>query len=312
MMKRKYNILVTGSGGDIGQSIGKILTKIGYNTFGLDISPNNPARFIFDNFDTFLNVKDPKYIAQLKEFISVNKIDLVIPASEAELRFFTKDKTLETNFNNVKLIMANSYSRIVGFDKIKTCNFLEKNNLLFPEIYTNAKDAIYPCIAKPRIGSGSSNIFIVSNKEEFYFISRKYKDIFFQELLNDNNGEYTSCVYRTFDKNIRHITFRRELSSGYSSFGELVSMDEIDNLLYSIAEKIDLKGSINVQFRFHKGRPVVFEINPRFSSTVLFRHLMGFRDLEWSISEALGNSIGDYKKPEIGTKFYKGYNEYVI
>ena len=39
-MNKALNILVTGCGGDIGQSIGKILSKSSYtkNLFGIDIS----------------------------------------------------------------------------------------------------------------------------------------------------------------------------------------------------------------------------------------------------------------------------------
>jgi carbamoyl-phosphate synthase large subunit len=35
----------------------------------------------------------------------------------------------------------------------------------------------------------------------------------------------------------------------------------------------------------------VFEINPRFSSTVLMRHRVGYTDVLWAIEEAEGKSI---------------------
>ena len=57
--------------------------------------------------------------------------------------------------------------------------------------------------------------------------------------------------------------------------------------------------------------PKVFEINPRFSSTVLFRYLFGFKDLEWSINDLLGITLDSYNPPEVGSKFYKGFNEYI-
>ena len=53
-----------------------------------------------------------------------------------------------------------------------------------------------------------------------------------------------------------------------------------------IAESLDLFGSINIQLRLvEKEGPMVFEINPRFSSTVGMRHMIGFSDLIWSIEE---------------------------
>ena len=48
----KINILVTGCGGDIGQSIGKILNKSALvdELYGCDISEKNAGKFIYSNF----------------------------------------------------------------------------------------------------------------------------------------------------------------------------------------------------------------------------------------------------------------------
>jgi carbamoyl-phosphate synthase large subunit len=57
---------------------------------------------------------------------------------------------------------------------------------------------------------------------------------------------------------------------------------------------------------------VIFEINPRFSSTVMFRHLLGFKDLIWSINEIAGKAIEDYIPPQFGTKFYRASQEVIL
>ena len=75
---------------------------------------------------------------------------------------------------------------------------------------------------------------------------------------------------------------------------------------------LNLEGCINIQLKIHKEMPIVFEINPRFSSTILFGHLLGFKDLEWSLQEFLGEEISDYTQPQVGKCFYKGYNEYIF
>jgi len=68
---------------------------------------------------------------------------------------------------------------------------------------------------------------------------------------------------------------------------------------------LELIGAINVQLRMKDNEPYIFEINPRFSSTVGFRHRMGFQDFLWSIEHALGLQISDYTPPPIGTKIYR-------
>lgn len=311
-MEKKLNILVTSCGGDIGQSVGKILKEIGHTSFGLDISENNAAQFIFDHFEIGLKVSNENYISHLTEFVRANKIDAIIPVSEPELRFYTKNFGDYPIINGAKVVMANHFSRVIGFDKKRTCDFLKDNHLPNPELYTLESENIsFPIIGKPRTGAGSSNIFKVDDFEEFKFISKKYDDFIFQELLDGQEGEFTCCAYRSQDNDIRTISFKRELSGGYSGYGEVVEESRIDQLLIEIANLLDLKGSINIQLRIHRGAAVVFEINPRFSSTILFRHLLGFKDLEWSLDELFDQHISSYHKAESGQRFYKGHQEYI-
>ena len=82
-------------------------------------------------------------------------------------------------------------------------------------------------------------------------------------------------------------------------------------LLEKLAVKLNLVGSINVQLRITDNSPKVFEINPRFSSTVLYRHLFGFEDLIWSIEDRLGLELSDNRQNVTGRKIYKGYEEYI-
>ena len=312
-MDKALNILVTSCGGDIGQSIGKILIDLNHNVFGLDISKNNAAQFIFDYFEIGLKVSNENYINKLKEFVSKHKIDVIIPVSEPELRFYTKNFSDSPVIKGATVLMANHFSRDVGFDKEKTCNFLKENQLPNPELYTlKSANITYPFIAKPRSGAGSTNIFKVTDFQEFMFIDKKYDDLIYQEFLDGQEGEFTCCVYRAPNKNIRTISFKRELTAGgFSGYGEVVEDVRIDNLLIAIAKLLNLNGSINVQLRIHRGEPVVFEINPRFSSTVLFRHLLGFKDLQWSLEALFGTAISDFIKPKKGQCFYKGYQEYI-
>ena len=314
-MNKKYNVLVTSCGGDIGQSIGKILKDLNCKTFGWDISSNNAAKFIFDYFETCLKIIEPNYLIELNNFIKKNKIDIIIPVSEPELRFYTNNKKIIETLKPVRVLLANEFSREIGFDKRKTSLFLKENKLPYPNLYSleNEKDIVFPLVAKPNAGAGSSNIFIVNEIEELKFISNKYKDLLFQEFLDGTNGEYTCCSFRSSKKEVRSIVFKRELTSGgYSGYGEVIENDVIDKLIYDLSVFLNLEGSINIQLRLNEGIPVVFEINPRFSSTILFRHLLGFRDLEWSIEDAYNQQISKYYKPKNGAKFYKGFNEYIL
>lgn len=86
----KINVLVTGCGGDIGQSIGKILLEFDLidTLHGMDISDHNAAPFIFPNFHLGVRCSHPNYLSKLNDFVIEHNIDLVIPVSEPEIRFF--------------------------------------------------------------------------------------------------------------------------------------------------------------------------------------------------------------------------------
>lgn len=316
-MPEKVNILVSGCGGDIGQSIGKILQKRSdnFNIFGVDISAKNAGKFIFNNFSIGLPINDPSYLDHLSNYIIKNKIDIYIPIAEPELRFFSEIELTE-RIGNAKMITANLKAMRVGFDKFETSEFLKKSKLPNPitlkgDQFNNAIS--FPVVLKSRVGSGSKKLFVIENENDYNYFNSKLNlcDYVIQELLPDNDGEFTCGLFRSNAGYFRSIIFKRELTSGYSGYGEIVENEKIEKLLKEIAILLDLKGSINVQLRMRNDQPVVFEINPRFSSTVLFRSLFGFDDVIWSIQDALNLPLGEHNRTKQKRFFYKGFSEYI-
>ncbi len=314
-MMKKLNILVTGCGGDIGLSIGKILNERDYvqDLYGCDISERNAAQFIFDNFFTGLPVSNQNFLKNLEKEVEEKNIDFIIPVSEHELRFFAQENLDNSTIKN-KLIMASGKALEVGFDKLKTANFLESNNLPFPRtsiIGEVEEIRTFPVIAKSRTGSGSSKIELVENIETLELLKKTNPDFIVQEYVDGEKGEFTCGLFRSKKAVVRTIIFKRELHGSYSGYGEVIHDERIKSLLVSLAQELDLVGSINVQLRLSPKGPTVFEINPRFSSTVRFRDLMGFQDVEWSIQDMLDQPLSNYSEVPQGKKFYKGFVEYI-
>jgi len=314
--KDSLNILVTGCGGDIGQSIGKILKESSlFDTVaGCDIQDEHAGIFIFDNVFTVSKCTSESYRSDLQEIIDELEIDVILPASEPELRFLT-EHGVEGKFLDKILISANLKSREIGFDKLNTVQFLKKKNLPYPktQVLSEIDAPEFPLIVKNRSGSGSKSIFKVTDPEEFTYLQHKFSDFIAQEFIDEDSGEYTCGLYRSRSNGIfRSLIFLRKLTNGYSGFGIIVEDPRITDLLHSVAMDLDLDGSINVQLRFSGDKPMIFEINPRFSSTVLFRHMFGFKDMIWSLEDSLGLPVSAYDPPRAGRKFYKGYKEYIL
>lgn len=311
----KHNILVTGCGGDIGQSIGKILKSkpdLFSLVVGADLHNEHAGKFIFDACYTLPRCDSVEYQAAVNRLIQEYEIDILIPISEPELRNIEKNYYVY-DFLGITVIMANLQSLQVGFDKKLTADFLAQHRLPFPDtqLISEYNKSTFPVLIKSRDGSGSKSIHLVKNQEEMDLFQKIFPAFIAQEYLPSYGGEYTCGLFRSTSGEIRDIIFKRKLMGGFSGYGKREEHSAISQLLHQLAILLDLKGSINVQLRLVNGTPVIFEINPRFSSTVLFRHLMGYEDVIWSIQDKLGLPIDSYQINNSISNFYKGFSEYV-
>ena len=149
-MNKVFNILVTGCGGDIGQSIGKILLKSKYtkNLFGIDISNKNAAQFIYPDFSVGVPFTYPDYLQRLELFIDkhdIGNIDFIkIDVQGAELDIFKGASNALKNVLNIvcEVEFIDVYENQPLFGDI--CNYLSQYNLMFNKFLGLAGRAIKP------------------------------------------------------------------------------------------------------------------------------------------------------------------------
>ncbi|AOH47339.1 ATP-dependent carboxylate-amine ligase [Selenomonas sp. oral taxon 920] len=306
-----HKVLVTGCGGDIGLAIGRILQeeRCAAAVIGCDIEADHAGWVFFDDCFVVERATSSNYMDSLMQLVEKEHIDLVIPSSEPELR------TLYANdfFGRKDLFLtANKKAMEVGFDKYRTAEFLQKHGLPHPwtQIAAHGMPQEFPCILKSRTGCGSKDVRILTEENNCDQVFES-KDEIFQELIEGDDAEYTCGLFRSSSGEIRSIILRRKLRGGLTGSGIVETNSEIEELLHAIALHLDLQGSINVQLRLRAGIPYVFEINPRFSSTVRFRYKLGFSDVIWSMQDFLHRVVDRYQTPMIGTRFYKIYEDII-
>lgn len=283
--------LVSGVGSDIGQSVANILSSYysDAEVFGSDIHNEFFPSDIYKGIKLLPRATSPAYIDRLSEYLAKEKIDVFIPTSEAELRWLIESE-IDLDSLPSHFLMASAKAMRIGFDKFLTSQHLAANGLPAPWVSAASDSDLgapeIPCILKSRAGAGNSSVFYIDDHEKSIYFQRAFPDYIWQQFLPLSNGEFTCGVYRCLDGSTRVIAMRRRLSSGVTSFAQVVNNSLIEALCVSIAESLDLFGSINVQLRLvNNNIPMVFEINPRFSSTVGMRHAIGFSDLIWSMEE---------------------------
>jgi carbamoyl-phosphate synthase large subunit len=308
------NLLVTGCGGDIGLTLGTIALETGAanRVVGCDMNTNHPGSAVFDACETIPRADSPDFPAALARLADKHRIDAIVPTSEAEITRLAAEGALES-FHGRDVITANRKAVEAGLDKFNTYRMLTEAGLPAPwtVIVGEGEPKSFPCIFKPRRGQGGKGLKRVEQKDAST-VAAGHKDFVWQELILPDEPEYTCGLYCTKHGEVRTIIFSRRLQGDITRTAEVVEHAGIDVLLRKIARAADLCGSINVQLRVDREGPKVFEINPRFSSTVGFRHRLGFRDFIWSLEERRGLAIEDFAPAQIGTRVYRGTSLFVI
>lgn len=309
MLFRK--VLVTGCGGDIGVSIGRILQeeRLAESVVGCDVVEYHAGRLFFDSCFVVERASSPCYMESLQKLVESEGIDLVIPTSEPELRVLVEHDFWGKRY---MFLAASEMAMRVGFDKYQTAELLRHYGLPHPwtQVARGERPLQMPCILKSRTGCGSKTVHILTMENYQAFLPFAEDDMF-QELLTEEDAEYTCGLFRGRDTEIRTIVFRRKLRGGLTGSGLVEENHVIEDLLHNLATVLDLQGSINVQLRLREGEPCVFEINPRFSSTVRFRHKLGFADVLWSLQDHLRMPLSPYTHPKAGLRFYKIYEDVI-
>lgn len=309
------NILISGIASDIGFGAGRILRDWGWagHLFGADVQAEHPGAFVFDQHTVAPRATDDNYLSWLCSYIEQHNIGLFIPTSEAEIKVLSELGTLKIKGASILIPSHSAVSR--SLDKYACMSFLESRGVRVPEngIVGEIAPTKFPVIVKPRNGQGSK---LIQRFDELNtFSERATLGHAWQEYLAPDDQEYTCPVYHSAARGTRLTVLRRKLYGGLTGRGEVVNEPEIENYVTKIAQSLELNGAINVQLRLTVEGPCLFEINPRLSSTLVFRDKMGFCDLRWWIQDTIGIEhtphVPPYKAPLPGTRFYRGAHEYI-
>jgi len=303
------NILVTGAGALLGQGILRLLQVSDFpkKIFTADPDPRSTGHWLGDYAVIIPKVTAPDYIDAIKKIVAEYKIDAILVGTDVELPILSIYRNEFLIDLNCKVIVSTEEVVEIANDKFLTARFLEKNNFPFPfSVMANDKNKLieieeklgFPLFAKPFDGARSLGIKKIKNHEELMEIYDPNSNLVVQQFLSENEGEYTCGCIVVGGKCVAVVTLKRDLRDGntYRAYRDS-STSKYDKFIIPIAEKLNADGPVNFQFRISNGKPVVFEINGRFSGTTPLRHFFGFNEVEALLKYYLFDE--EIKMPEL-------------
>lgn len=290
-------ILISAANSDIADSLCRIYRSYCPEEKVIGIAPDGiwPASSVFDKVYKIVKVADPEYLKMLITILEDEAIDIFVPVSEHELRFFSKNVISWPT--KIKILINPLSILSLCLNKINTINWLNKIGIKCPKItpLDQVQPAQLPVFIKPKESAGSKHSYVVNTwnffkglLEEFQYLGIKLEDMIAQQYLPDQEQEYT-CALSKINGQKKYLILKRKLLGGITGKAEVSQNPEILKILKKISSYFENDFFINVQLRLDNGEPSVFEINPRFSSTVMLRHLVGFKDFLWHIKSLKGD-----------------------
>lgn len=261
------NILLTSAGGLTGIFLSKHLSsRKDINIIAIDISAINPLKKWVKKFYTVPLIEDKNYLNSIKEIVTNEKIDIIIPITSYDVKFYS-DKKIRANLGPTKLLLVDEDMDKILSEKDRCYKYLNSIDIKTPKIYLNIKEVKYPLIMKPIRGSGSKNVNLIQGAEELEYWSKRNSNFILVEYINGK--EFTvDCLFDNdgvcYGANVRE---RIKMNGG----GAVVTKNNYDINIQPVLQKLEkskkIKGPVNFQFKLTENNDlIIFDFNTRFAS----------------------------------------------
>jgi len=269
--------------------------KIKASFFGTDTTQLTPALQLCDKGFLVKPVTHPGYIRQLLSIVKTNKVKLLVPTVDLDLKILAQNKPKFAALGCCVLISDPDVVDICQ-DKRKTYRFLLKNGFDTPltmSIRTalSKKKLNWPCFLKPWDGYASRGNAVVNNRKELAFFASRIPNPICQEFIKGT--EHTCDVYVDFDMKVRCVVPRKriEVRAGEVSKGQVVKHPDICREAAKLVETLNAgPGVITLQlFLTGDNRIKFIEINPRFGGGAPLAIEAGANFPKWILQEVLAS-----------------------
>jgi carbamoyl-phosphate synthase large subunit len=309
-------VLVTSAGSIIAQGIIKSLNlaneekdnPVKYQIIAADMSPDAAGLYRADDGILLPPASSPDYIDCLINLCRKREVKAIFVGSDDELLTVACARTRIERESAARALVGHIDPISKARDKWKTFEFCKINDLPYAasalpsDREEFAREFGFPLVVKPREGYGSVQFNIVKNKEEMDFSIQAIEKAGWHAIIQEflAGEEYTTGI--TVDtlgrKIMSSISIRKIIKHGQTYKAFVEDFAPIRESAEKFASKLGAKGAINIQAKLQGDKPIIFEVNPRFSASCPIRAVAGVNEPDI----VFRNEI---LKEEVSVKTYK-------
>jgi carbamoyl-phosphate synthase large subunit len=292
----RARVLVTAAGGIIAQGIIKALKlanassgPVDYHIVGVDMSPLSAGLYRCDQGIIVPPADSSQYVDNIVQICKDQDIDALFVGSDDELLILAKAKERIEHESNSTVIVGSFQALAIGRDKWETYQFCKKAGIDCPQssLVEDSDELLekwgYPVIVKPTTGYGSREVYCAKNRDEVSYAISAINACGWRPMLQRYvpGAEYTSGI--TVEKAGRYvissIAMQKMIKQGQTHKAVIDDFRPVRRAAETVALKLGTCGPVNVQARLDQdGKPLLIEINPRFSASCPMRAVAGINE----------------------------------
>lgn len=249
----------------------------------------------------------PDILDHLHQIVGAYHIGVMLPFVDGAI---STVGTYIENYGDVWSPVVSAGKAETLFDKVLSAREFEAAGLDIPATYSGGRP-VFPLIAKPRRGSASKGIEIITGINEFRKVMKE-GDKYLIQAYYPKREEYTVDCYISRRGEILCVSPRRriEIVGGEVSRTVTVDSPEIIKASTEAINRLGLRGAVTLQYLrdLDSGRLMLMEINPRLGGGVVCSIHAGADIPGMILSEALGQTpeaAGDIKAGTLICRYFE-------
>lgn len=291
--RRRTRVLVTGAGGPAAIGFLTLAGRADVDFYAADIDPVASGLYLVPAERRVMLPRGDaaEFVDVVREVCRRLDIDVLVPTVDTELIPLSQVRE-QLATDGTTLLAAPETTLVACLDKAELARVCAADcEVPDTTVLTEGTGVPMPSIVKPRAGSGSRGVRLVTESADLVGVPRDGSFIVQEYLPGEElsvdvfvraDGRVVSAVPRTRDR----------VDSGVAVAGRTVADAECIEVATTVARAIGLRGIANVQLRRRAdGRPALLEVNPRLPGSLVLTAAAGANLAAFALAEALGEAV---------------------